>query len=682
MLWSSGAAAAQLRRAFYQHHHHDHHAWARPPWAFAAFATARRASPPPPPPQVLDVPPETEIPVPFDQLVESLQRELSDACAPAAAAPHGSGASGRAAGGGGGEAGNAAAAALGRVSRHLENISQWRSLRLGKRLKASFAAACAEAAAEESAAAAGAAAAAAAGGAWPGQQQQGQQQPPGGSTAEQVFLSDFYGLLRQARYQLLTKQQWAVAQADSFTFDIPVRIRMDGLDARWLRAFWAGGAARAAERAALPDLSDHILVFHRGIGMARARGRCVHEKVDLLVQYGLWDPLIAAAARAQRRVARWRAHSSGAERGGGGGGGGGGQEAAAGEGGTEWAGGGGGGGGGLFDSSHKRSIAVERRMLRTVLPDGRAVLRSLFAEIELQEPTFKDVVVLYKRAPPRPESPAAALLAALRSAFSPLSAGGGGGGPRDAPIFIKSFQDIPLADSELCFPDKTVHLKPFVLVRLLAAAAGAAAAGWLAWSQGGSRLTQGLAMSLATLLGGRATSLLTTVFYHRARMAGEMERMQYNHARDTREGFLAKLLDDMAAQSAKEDAAAYGLLLAAAARAARGARGAVQGSKPAAAWLGREALDDACEEFLEARLGVGVDFILDDSLARLMEWGLVVERRGGGGGGGGGGEGGGIGGGEQGSGGGSGAGVAQYAAVPLEEAERRLEEVWRRLHAE
>lgn len=87
-------------------------------------------------------------------------------------------------------------------------------------------------------------------------------------------------------------------------------------------------------------------------------------------------------------------------------------------------------------------------------------------------------------------------------------------------------QDIPLADAELCFPDKSVHLKPFVFVRMLAAAAGAAAAGWLAWSKGGGTLSRGLAGSLATLLGGRAMSLLTTVFYHRARMAGEMERMQ------------------------------------------------------------------------------------------------------------------------------------------------------------
>ena len=39
----------------------------------------------------------------------------------------------------------------------------------------------------------------------------------------------------------------------------------DVLDDFMLRRHWAGG--RAQERAALPDLADRILIFHRGVDM-------------------------------------------------------------------------------------------------------------------------------------------------------------------------------------------------------------------------------------------------------------------------------------------------------------------------------------------------------------------------------------------------------------------------------
>ena len=34
-------------------------------------------------------------------------------------------------------------------------------------------------------------------------------------------------------------------------------------------------------------------------------------------------------------------------------------------------------------------------------------------------------------------------------------------------IVIKSFSDIPMADVEMIFPEKTVYIKPFVLIQLV-----------------------------------------------------------------------------------------------------------------------------------------------------------------------------------------------------------------------
>ncbi len=46
-------------------------------------------------------------------------------------------------------------------------------------------------------------------------------------------------------------------------FTLPVTVDWDALDDFMLRRHWAGG--RAQERAALPDLADRILIFHRGV---------------------------------------------------------------------------------------------------------------------------------------------------------------------------------------------------------------------------------------------------------------------------------------------------------------------------------------------------------------------------------------------------------------------------------
>ncbi len=40
---------------------------------------------------------------------------------------------------------------------------------------------------------------------------------------------------------------------------------------------------------------------------------------------------------------------------------------------------------------------VQRRSLRSIMPDAAAVFRNLFATLDIQEPAFKNVVVLYRR---------------------------------------------------------------------------------------------------------------------------------------------------------------------------------------------------------------------------------------------------------------------------------------------
>jgi hypothetical protein len=40
---------------------------------------------------------------------------------------------------------------------------------------------------------------------------------------------------------------------------------------------------------------------------------------------------------------------------------------------------------------------VKRRSLRSIMPDAAAVFQNLFKTLEIQEPAFKNVVILYRR---------------------------------------------------------------------------------------------------------------------------------------------------------------------------------------------------------------------------------------------------------------------------------------------
>jgi hypothetical protein len=62
-------------------------------------------------------------------------------------------------------------------------------------------------------------------------------------------------------------------------FHLPVVVNWDYFDARLLGRFWASNPERAALRAHLPDNADRILIFVRGVGVAKDSGLFIDQKV-------------------------------------------------------------------------------------------------------------------------------------------------------------------------------------------------------------------------------------------------------------------------------------------------------------------------------------------------------------------------------------------------------------------
>ncbi|KAF6252877.1 hypothetical protein COO60DRAFT_490707 [Scenedesmus sp. NREL 46B-D3] len=175
---------------------------------------------------------------------------------------------------------------------------------------------------------------------------------------EQVLLDTLVGLLLEGRYFPLSSEEWAVAQCNEFTFDIPVQIDWRVLDDQLLAHFWRrhesaaatpktnskgsssgsaakpsselGGSSKVAgrgrsssstsgvplDRSQLPDFFDRMLVFHRGMGVATAEGLYLDKKLDLLVAYLVVAPVSSALSQLRAAPAAWLARGKHAAAGG------------------------------------------------------------------------------------------------------------------------------------------------------------------------------------------------------------------------------------------------------------------------------------------------------------------------------------------------------------------------------
>ena len=95
-----------------------------------------------------------------------------------------------------------------------------------------------------------------------------------------------------------------------------------------------------------------------------------------------------------------------------------------------------------------------RRTLTDALPTLGSLLKSMHKHVRLLEPTFKEVVVVYRDATTAPP-PAPA--GAVAGAPAPAPAVLGAESPYPSPIHIRRFVDIPMADAELVFPHTKVQ---------------------------------------------------------------------------------------------------------------------------------------------------------------------------------------------------------------------------------
>uniref|UniRef100_A0A7S0RVW3 Uncharacterized protein n=1 Tax=Chlamydomonas leiostraca TaxID=1034604 RepID=A0A7S0RVW3_9CHLO len=260
-------------------------------------------------------------------------------------------------------------------------------------------------------------------------------------------------------------------------------------------------------------------------------------------------------------------------------------------------------GGGEEGATHKAAKVVERRSLRRLMPNTWAIIKALPRTLKLQEPQFKEVVVVYRTSGTgRTSGRKSKVPARARSTTERL---------RDIlrrrNIHVKCFHDIPMADIEVIFPDKKVYLKTVSLINMVVQAVMAFVAAIAAlWKT--AALDLNAVWSALSLVGARCGQLYSSMQAERSQMIQDMVNILYDKTNDAQEGVVSMLLEDMAEQQLKEAVLAYTLLY-----------------MNIEDELSRDKLDELCEDFLEQHFALKVDFAVEDALPRLVEWGLVKE---------------------------------------------------------
>jgi len=400
--------------------------------------------------------------------------------------------------------------------------------------------------------------------------------------AEERFLCNFRRLMEKGNFRPLTQQDVEVAMAEDYLFNLPVQTDWTKLDQRMLSQFYAKRGYGAEGDP--PSFAERIMIFRRGVGVDQTVGLLLLPKIDVLISAVLvgfwracrvvasfvsgllglgWDPAgTRAEAGTRAKAATTEAPPPPAS-----------PDAALAD-----------------DETYAARAAAaasaprrpERFVERITLRSRGVTPLSLFQQTAIQEPTFRELVILFRFATPTKGN-------------QPTD--------KDWTIHIKTFRDIPMADLEVVFPEKRISMKPLDLVKLIITAA------------------VGLSVVMGKLLVAAinpvlAAVALTTVAGYASRIffGFKASKDRYNHlvtnslyhkSLDNDRGVIFYLMDSLEEQELKETVLGYYVL-----------------------WregeMTKSELDARCEALLFERFGVEADFEIGDALAKLERDDLIV----------------------------------------------------------
>ena len=369
--------------------------------------------------------------------------------------------------------------------------------------------------------------------------------------AERRFLGRFVEMISKANFIPLTQQDLDVASAEDYLFSLPVEVDWDRYDTRLMDAYFQDNAY-ADGSSQPPDFARHAMVFRRGIGIDQTEGLLFFQKLDLLVSRILVG-LLRLPGRLFGRGGSDMEATEAVE---------------------------------VDSEEPSESMFASKTIERITLHPEDVGPLSLFQRTKLQEPTFGQLVLVFRLKPDE-------------SDVSEES-----GELIDRTIHIKTFVDIPMADLEVVFPEKRLSMKPVDLIKVaITAVSGLVVVAVKLIMSAVNPFLMVVLLGSLVAYGGRAIMGYRT---SRARYEHLVTDALYTKSRDNGLGVVLFLVDCMEEQEWKEVLLGWVLL----------DRDGACGSRE---------LDRRCERWLKERFGVETDFEISDALAKLLQLELVEE---------------------------------------------------------
>lgn len=418
------------------------------------------------------------------------------------------------------------------------------------------------------------------------------------------FVANFIKTMLRGNFIPFKQQDRIRAKEQNYLFDLAIDVQWDTFDNRLIGGFleYADGPEGehiredleldepVTELLNLPqEFNNGILLFYRGIGRDRSDGLFVMQKVDALlgrffglviwpiqwfldkvrghkeekkdVPQGLQDVKALLGLQSEEVPAASPA-----------------------------------------EEDEERSVIFDKRWVRRVnIRNQKLGFRDLTKASHLQEPSLERMLCLFRLKPPQPPKiiDRIPLLKKLVEKFM----GKKEVKEHDWTIYIKMFKNIPLADSDIVFPEKKVRMKSFDLAMLIITfLLGFVVVIRQVFFSGPTGVNKTAAAILMTVLVSYGVKLF--LGYRRAR-ANYMARMTtelYNKSLDNDLGVLQYLVDTLEEQEVKEATLSYFFLW--------------NEGRP----MTQEELDGRIESFVHEHFdGLEIDFEVDDALDKVIE---------------------------------------------------------------
>ncbi|MDP7277618.1 MAG: TMEM143 family protein [Planctomycetaceae bacterium] len=361
--------------------------------------------------------------------------------------------------------------------------------------------------------------------------------------AEQRFMGNFVRTIQQANFVPISQEDLDVANAEDYLFSLPVEVDWERHDTDLLGTYFDQNPyGKGGEP---PDFARKALLFRRGTGVDSTEGILFLQKVDLLVS----RILLGLIRLPGRLLGRGRVGDASEEV----------SEAVV---------------------PVSESIFEGKKIERITLHAEDVGPRSLLEKTRLQEPTFKQLILMFR----------------LKSKD---------GEPIDRSIHVKTFLEIPMADLEVVFPAKRLSMKPIDLIKVITTAVTGLAVVIFKLAAAAVTLNPLLLVVVLGSLGAYAARAIVGYRTSRARYQHLVTDALYSKSLDNGLGVILYLVDCMEEQEWKEALLAWILL-------------DRDGSCTPAE------LDRRCEEWLNHHFEIETDFEIDDALCKLQELELVA----------------------------------------------------------